>query len=83
MDNVEAARGWQFEYTDDVYTDAGKFCVGWESGSEIRVGGLEYMGNLSCYRGTPRMSVGDGDYLRVESSEEGKIWAWSCSRWFQ
>lgn len=72
MDDVEAARGGQSEYTDDVYTDAGKLCVGGESGSEIWMGGLEYVGNLSCNRGTPRLSIGDGDHLRVESSEEGE-----------
>ena len=60
MDDLEVARGWQFEYTDDVYTDAGKLCVGWESGSEIWVGGLEYMGDLSCDRGTPGLFVSDG-----------------------
>lgn len=75
MDDVEAARGRQFEYTHDVYTDAGKLCVGGESGSEIWVGGLEYVGNLSCDRGTSGLSVGDGDHLRVESSQEGENWA--------
>ena len=63
MDDVEAARGGQSEYTDDVYTDPGKLCVGGESSGEIWMGGLEYVGNLSCNRGTPRLSIGDGDHL--------------------
>lgn len=83
MDDVEAARDGQFEHTDDVHTNAGKLCVGGESSSEIWVGGLEYVGNLSCDRGTPGLSVGDGDHLRVESTEEGESWAWRRGRWFQ
>lgn len=63
MDDVEVARGGQFEYTDDVYTDAGKLFVGGESGSEIWVGGLEYMGHLSCDGCTPGLFVSDGDYI--------------------
>ena len=63
MDHLEVARGGQSEYTDDVYTDSRKFCVGGESGSEIWVGGLEYVGNLPCDRCTPGLFVGDGDYV--------------------
>ena len=63
MDNMEVARSWQFEYTNDVYTDAWKLCVGGESCSEIWVAGLEYMGNLPCDRVSSGMSVSDGDYV--------------------
>ena len=63
MDDVEATRGGQFEYTNDVYTDAGKLCVGGESSSEIWMGGLEYMGNLPCDGDTPGLFVSDGNYF--------------------
>ena len=74
MDDVEAASGGQFEYTDDVYTDPGKFCMGRESGCEIWMGGLEYMGNLSCDGYTPGLSVGDGDCVRNEGTEKAGGW---------
>lgn len=32
MDDVQIAGGGEFEYSDDVHTDAGKLCVGWEFG---------------------------------------------------
>ena len=63
MDHVEIARGGQFEYTDDVYTDAGKLCVGRESGSEVWVGGLEYMGNLPRDGVTPGLFASNGNYI--------------------
>ena len=63
MDDVEIARNGQFEYTNDVYTDAGKLCVGGESGSAVRVGGLEYVGNLPCNGYTPGLFVSDGNYI--------------------
>ena len=63
MDDVEDARGGQFEYTDDVYTDAGKLCMGGKSGCEIWVGGLEYVGNLLGDGYTPRLLVSDGSYV--------------------
>ena len=71
MDDVEVARGRQSEYTDDVYTDAGKLCVGGESGNEIWVGGLEHVGNLPCNGCTPGVFVSDGDHLRIEGTKEG------------
>ena len=63
MDDLEVARGGQSKYTDDVYTDARKLCVGRESGSAVRLGGLEYVGNLPCDRRTPGLFVSDGDYI--------------------
>lgn len=63
MDDVEVTRSGQFKYTDDVYTDAGKLCVGGESGSEVWVGGLEYVGDLPCDRCTSGLFVSDGDYV--------------------
>ena len=63
MDDVEVARGGQSQYSDDVYTDAGKLCVGRESGSTVRVGGLEYVGNLPCDGCTSGMFISDGNYV--------------------
>ena len=63
MDDVEVARGGQLEYTNDVYTNAGKLCLGGESCSKIWVGGLEYVGNLSCDGCAPGMLVSDGDHF--------------------
>ncbi len=63
MDDVEVESGGQFEYTDDVYTDAGKLCVGGQSGCEIWLGGLEYVGNLPCDGYTPRLPARDGSYV--------------------
>ena len=63
MDDVEVARGGQSQYTDDVYTDAGKLCMGREFGSAFWVGGLEYVGNLPRNGCTPGLFVSDGDYV--------------------
>lgn len=63
MDDVEVARGGQSKYTDDVYTDSRKLCVGREPGSAVWVGGLEYMGNLPCDGRTPGVFISDGDYI--------------------
>ena len=63
MDDVEVARGGQSQYSNDVYTDAGKLCVGWESGCTFWMGGLEYVGNLPCDRCAAGLFVSDGDYV--------------------
>lgn len=63
MDDVEVTGCGQFEYTNDVYTDAGELCLGGKSCSEIWVGGLEYVGNLPCDGCTPGLFVSDGDYV--------------------
>lgn len=63
MDHVENARGGQSQYTDDVYTDARKLCMGRESGSTVRVGRLEYVGNLPCDGCAARLFASHGDYV--------------------
>lgn len=70
MDDVEATRGGQFEYTDDVYTNAGSFFVGGKSCRETWVGGLEYVGKLSCVWYTPRLFTSDGDYIRIKGTQK-------------
>lgn len=63
MDDVEVARRGKSQYTDDVYTDAGKLCMGRESSSTVRVGGLEYVGNLPCDGCAAGLFASDGDYV--------------------
>ena len=63
MDDVEVAGGAESEYPDDVYTDAGKFCVGGQSGGEVGVEWMEYVGDISRDGGFAGMFAGHGDYL--------------------
>ena len=60
---MEAASGRELEYSDDVYTDPGKLCLGGQSGRKIWLGGLEHMGNLSCDGRFAGVFVGHGHHV--------------------
>lgn len=64
MDNMEVASGRQSEHTDDVHTNAWELCMGGKPGSEIWVGRVEYLGNLSGNWSASRLSVGNGHNVR-------------------
>ena len=61
--NMETASGREFEYSNDVYTDPGKLCLGGQSGGKIWVGGLEHVGDISCDGHFARVSVGHGHHV--------------------
>lgn len=60
---MDATGCWQSQHTNDVHTDTWKLCMGWESGAAIWNSGLEYVGNISRYRGTARSIAGHGNIL--------------------
>lgn len=64
MDDLEAAACRELEYTDDVYTNAGKLCVGRKSGSKIWMGRVEHVGSLPCDRSIARVFAGHGYHVR-------------------
>lgn len=55
--------GGQSKHSDDVYTDAGQFCVGGESGGEVGEWWVECLGGLCGYGVFAGEFVGDGDLV--------------------
>ena len=54
------AKDWEFQYSNDVYTDPGKLRLGGKFSSKVGLGGLEYMGYLCGNWMSPRYPLNHG-----------------------